>query len=219
MGRQTTVHLQPIVRRDQLVEAQRRDAADFLDRVLRLGRCIVRQATLEIAQNGIPGVAPDADDVGETELGAIGIVDALECLIFGVRQPVEADAVLFGAGFRGQARRALRLVGEIGMRPDQRKAQLGGGAIDRNLHRLEQRLDAGERPHRRRLLGDPRRILENIRKRGDEVVLAACIQIGECFLRHFAPYDPISNASVARCERLACQCCAICSRVGTQTRS
>ena len=33
-----------------------------------------------------------------------------------------------------------------------------------------------------------------------------------------APW-PISAASSARWARLACQCCAICSRVGTQTRS
>ena len=37
--------------------------------------------------------------------------------------------------------------------------------------------------------------------------------------RRRALAHPISNALSARCARLACQCCAICSRVGTQTRS
>src|SRR5436190_11516381 len=31
--------------------------------------------------------------------------------------------------------------------------------------------------------------------------------------------DPICGALAARCARLACQCCAIWRRVGTQTRS
>jgi hypothetical protein len=63
-------------------------------------------------------VAANADDIGKAEFGAVGAVGALECLISGIRQSIEAGAVLLGAGFRGETRRALGLAGEIGMRPD-----------------------------------------------------------------------------------------------------
>jgi hypothetical protein len=46
-------------------------------------------------------VAADADDVGKAKFGTVGIVDPLERHIFGIRQPVEAGAVLLGTGFRG----------------------------------------------------------------------------------------------------------------------
>ena len=80
--------------------------------------------------------------------------------------------------FGGQARRALGLVGEIGMRLYQRETQFGGRAIDHRLHRGEQLVDAGERPLHGRLLGDPRRTFEDIAERGDEIVAAASIEIG-----------------------------------------
>jgi hypothetical protein len=81
---------------------------------LHLGLGIVRQPAFEIAQDGIAGVTANADNIGKAEFGAVGVVDALERDKFGVRQPVEAGAVLLGMRLRGQARRALGFVGEIG---------------------------------------------------------------------------------------------------------
>jgi len=92
---------------------------------------------LEITQDGILGVTADADNVRETGFIAVDLVDALERLVFGVRQPVEADAALFGVGFSGEAGGALGLVGEIGMRLDQRKAKLRRRMVDSGLHRGE----------------------------------------------------------------------------------
>jgi len=79
---------------------------------------IVRQTELEVAQHGILGVPAHADNIGKAEFGAVGIVNALKCLVFGIRQAIKTDAVLLGTGFRGQASGALCLVGEIGMRLD-----------------------------------------------------------------------------------------------------
>ena len=97
MGRQATVHRKLVLGRDELIETQRRDPADFPDRGLHLGLGIVRQPAFEIAQDGIAGVAPNADDIGKAEFRAVGVVDALERFKFGIRKPVEAGAVLFGA--------------------------------------------------------------------------------------------------------------------------
>ena len=100
MGGEMPVHLQPILRRHELVDAQRRDAEDFPERGLDFGGRVIGQAALEIAQHGILGVAADAHDVRETEFLAVGGVDLLERLVFAFRQPVEPGAVLFGGGFR-----------------------------------------------------------------------------------------------------------------------
>ena len=138
MGRQAAVHWKLVLGRDKLIEPQRRDPADFPDRGLRLGLGIVRQPAFEIAQDGIPGVAANADDIGKAEFGAVGVVDALERDKFGIRKPIQAGAVLLGVRFRGEARGALGLVGEIGMRPDQRQPQFLRRAIDHRPHGGEQ---------------------------------------------------------------------------------
>ena len=137
MGRQAAVHRKLILGRDELIETERRDPADFPDRGLRLGLGIIRQPAFEIAQDRIAGVAPNADDIGKAKFAAVGVVDALEGLIFGIRQPIEAGAVLFGVGFRGETGGALGLAGEIGMRLDQRQPQFLRRAVDRRLHRGE----------------------------------------------------------------------------------
>ena len=90
------MHGQLVLGRDELIEPQRRNPADFPDRGLRLGLGIVRQPAFEIAQDGIAGVAANADDIGKAEFGAVGVVDALERYKFGIRKPIQAGAVLFG---------------------------------------------------------------------------------------------------------------------------
>ena len=125
MGRQAAVHRKLVLGRDKLIETQRRDSTDFRNRYSHLGLRAIRQTAFEIAQDGIAGVAANADDIGKAEFRAVGVVDALERLIFGARQAIEADAMLFGAGLRGEARCALGFAGEIGMRPDQRELQFG----------------------------------------------------------------------------------------------
>jgi len=66
-------------------------------------------------------LTPNADDIGKADFRTIGVVDALEGVVFGVRQPVEADAVLLGIRLSAvEARGALGfLFGEIRMRLDQ----------------------------------------------------------------------------------------------------
>src|SRR5437868_3205484 len=105
------------------------------------------------------------------------------------------------------------------MRLDQGQSKLEWRAIDCNPHCRKQRLRACKWPRGGGLLCDPRRIFEDIGKRCDEVVLAARVKIGKAELRHLCLSYPSAGALAARCARLACQCCAICSRVGTHTRS
>ncbi|MEY9590446.1 hypothetical protein ABIA06_002737 [Bradyrhizobium yuanmingense] len=93
--------------------------------------------------------------------------------------PVEPGAVLLVGRFRGEARGALRLVGEIGMRPDQRQLHVRLGTLDRGHQRGVQLVDAGERPLCRELLGDPRRIFDDVGERRDEVGRACSVEIGE----------------------------------------
>ena len=62
----------------------------------------------------IAGVTADADDVGKAEFGAIGIVDALEGFVFGIRQPVKPEAILLGGEFGRQLIGAFGLVGQSG---------------------------------------------------------------------------------------------------------
>ena len=156
MGGQAPVHRQLVVSQHKLVQSQRRNPADFPDRCLRFRRRIVRQAAFEIAQDGIPGLPTRANDIGKAELRPVGIVDALECFKFGIREPVEADAVLLGIGFGREARGALGLVGKIRMHLDQRQTLFGRRVIDHLLHRGEQCVDARERAGCSRLFGDPR---------------------------------------------------------------
>ena len=161
---------------------------------------ILRKPRLEIAQDGILGVSTHADDIGKAELVAIGVVDALERRVFGIRQPVEAGAVLLVGQFRGEPRRALGFVGEIRMRADQRQLHVGFGARSTAHHRGVQLVDAGEGSLRREFPGDPRRIFNNIGERGNEIGFIGGIEIGQRDLRH-RPH-PISNASAARCAML-----------------
>src|SRR6266849_10669274 len=86
---------------------------------------------------------------------------------------------LFGAGLRGEAGGTLRLVGEIWMPPDESKPKLRCRLVDDSLHRVEQLLHSVERPCQGSLLGDPRRIFEDIAESRDELVPAASVQIGE----------------------------------------
>jgi hypothetical protein len=85
----------------------------------------------------------------------------------------QTTAVLLGVRLRGEARGALGLVGEIGMRPDQRYQHFLRRAIDHRLHRGEQLVDAGERPQHGCLLSDPWRVFKDICQRRGEIVLAA----------------------------------------------
>ena len=78
------MHRQPIRRHDKLIEPQRRDPENLRDRKPHFGDHVVRQTALEIAQDRIPALAPDADDVGKAELGAIGVVDLGEGVVFGL---------------------------------------------------------------------------------------------------------------------------------------
>ena len=150
------MHFQLVVGDDELIEPQRGDTADLLDRAPRLGLGDIAQPRLEVAQHGIPGVTAHADDIGEAELVAIGVVDALERGVFCIRQPVEAGAVLLVCRFCSEPRCTLGLVGEIGMRPDQRELHVGLGALDRRHQRCVQLVDTGERPLPGKFLRNPR---------------------------------------------------------------
>ena len=60
-------------------------------------------------------MAPHANDEGESELGAIGIIEPMEGGEFLFRQAVEVGACLFSLQFRGQRAGAGRFAGEIGV--------------------------------------------------------------------------------------------------------
>src|SRR5258706_4403453 len=69
---------------------------------------------------------------------------------------------------------------------DQGQAEFGWRTVNCGFHRVEELVRAGERPRGRGMLGDPRRIFEDARQRGDEVIFAAGVEIGDRRSRHFA---------------------------------
>ncbi len=198
MGRQPAIDGQALAARDLLIEAKRRDPADLLERAFDFLRGIVRQPALEVAQNRILGVAPHADDIGKAELVAIGGVDPLEGRVFGLRQPIQARAVLFGAGIGGEPGRALGLVGEIGVRLDQRHAPVGRGLLDDTGHCGKKLRDACEWP----LVGggfrDPRRMFEDIGEISDEIRFGFCVQVVEVDRLHESNPQDNDGAAAAR---------------------
>ena len=115
MGRQASVHIELIVRYHKFGNTQRRNPVNFVDRILNLGRDIVRQAASEIAQDGIFAVTACAYNIRKPKLGPVGTVKSLKRLEFCIRQPIESSATLFGIGSRGEAGGTVRLVGEIRM--------------------------------------------------------------------------------------------------------
>ena len=177
MRRKPAVHLELVIGDDELIEPQRGDARDFLERAARLGLGDVLQPRVEVPQDGIFGVPARADDIGDAKFFTICLVRPLEGRVFGVRQTVEAGAVLLGTRVKRQSRHALGLVGEVGMRAYQRQLLSGLGARNRRLDRVEQWIDPGKRTARRGLLGDPRRIFDHVFKYGDEIVEARDIEI------------------------------------------
>jgi len=71
------------------------------------------------------------------------------------------------------------------------RAQFGRRtASNRGLHRIEQLVRAGERPYGRGMLGDPGRILENVRERRDEVVCLLPALRSEIVVRDISPSLP-----------------------------
>src|SRR5262245_51225608 len=98
-------------------------------------------------------MAAGADDVGKVKLGAICIVETLECCELGVGQLVKSGAVLLDAGFWRQASRALDLVGEVRMKLDQRTLLLNGHVPNDRGDCIEELLHACERPAGRDMIG------------------------------------------------------------------
>ena len=139
------------------------------------------QAALEITQDGTLGVAARAYDVGKTKLGAVGAVDPLKCLEFGIRQPIESGAVLFGAGFGGEAGGTLCLICEIRMTPDESKPTLRCVWSTTVFIASNSLPHAGKRPCDSSVFGYPGRVFEDIAERRDELVPAASVQIGKKF--------------------------------------
>jgi hypothetical protein len=63
---------------DHVDHAQPRDQADLVERRRALGLGIVAEPPFELAQDGIAGVAADADDEGKAELLPVGGVEPAE---------------------------------------------------------------------------------------------------------------------------------------------
>ncbi len=120
VGRQMSMHLEAIRPLDALIEPQRRDAKDFGERSLSLGRRIVVEPPRELAQDRVLAVPPYAYDEGHTELRTVGVVEAMEGGEFLFAQPVEARAGLLGGGIRRQLAFTRGFAGKIGVTVDQR---------------------------------------------------------------------------------------------------
>ena len=66
------MHLEPVGRVDALVEAQRRDAEDFLQRCRLFGGGVVGKPAFKLPQDRVLGVPPYANDERDTELRLVG---------------------------------------------------------------------------------------------------------------------------------------------------
>ena len=162
------VNFQPIPRSHALIEPQGGDAKYFTQRGLPLGCGIVRQPPRELAQDRCLAVTADADDERHAELGAVGIVEAVEVGEFLLAQPVKPGGGLLGGGVGRQLAFARRLAGEIGMAVDQRALAFVAGILHRVRHGLIERRQACERALGKSLVGDPGRKLHHVGDGGGE---------------------------------------------------
>ena len=128
VGRKPAVHLELVGRADVLVEPQRGDAENLIQRSVVLRRRVVLEPPRELAQDRFLAVAADADDEGDAEFGVIGVVEAVEGGELFLAQPVEAGAGLLGGRVGGELALTRRLAGEVRMGLDQREPDVPSSA-------------------------------------------------------------------------------------------
>jgi hypothetical protein len=155
MHRQAAMNRQRLPGLDRSREPQARDASDLGKRFLLFANRIIAQSPCKGVEDRILGATARANDERQAELFLVGIVQPFEHQEFDLRQAVEPGAVLLARRVRGQARGTLGLVGEIGMRAEQREPLCGRGHLDRGDHGIAQGGEVGERPARRGSIGDP----------------------------------------------------------------
>ena len=78
MGREPSMHLETIGGLEPLIEAKRGDAENFSERRLGFLRHAVLQSAFKLLQDRILTVAAGANDEGNAELLAVGLVQAVK---------------------------------------------------------------------------------------------------------------------------------------------
>ena len=179
MGRQAAVHLETIGGRNPLIEAQRGDAEDFIERRVGLGAHIVLHTTRELLQDRVPAVPAHADDERDAEFFPIGAVELMKLSKFGFRQSVETDAGLFGRGLACHRARPRCLAREIGMSLDQCQPLIRRRGAHSRRHRVVQSRKCAERPLRIDGLRHPGSVLVDIAERGNETRRVAGVEAFE----------------------------------------
>src|SRR5512144_1431119 len=112
------MHGKPIRSAYALVETQRHNAENFLDRRCPLALDVGVAPSVELAQDRVLGVPPHANDERKAELLFVGLVTAMEGRIFVLRQPIEPGAGLLRRRVCSQGAGARGFAGEIGMSLD-----------------------------------------------------------------------------------------------------
>jgi hypothetical protein len=125
---------------DQRDETEPRDQADLVQRCFALGVAIVRDPSLELAKDRIPGVAADANDEGKTEFLPVGGVELAEAVKLLGAEAIEAETALLGLGVVGQFG-AFEPAAKFGMAADEGQLPFGVGLPDRLHHGIVQRRD------------------------------------------------------------------------------
>src|ERR1700733_12225420 len=96
------VHFEAVIGLDALVESQRGDAEDFLERRFLLRASIVVQPPRELAQDRLLAVPAHADNERHGEFLAVSIVETMEIGELRLAELVEAGRGLFGRRIRGE---------------------------------------------------------------------------------------------------------------------
>ena len=168
---------QGVGRFHQLRQPQGRDLRNLRKRGLLLRRRRVPQAAAERIENRVLRMPADAENERKAELRLVGIVRRFKRRELRVRQAIQPGPVLLRHRIAGQARRALGLVGKVGMRLDQGQAAFARRVRDHAEQRLAQGKQACKRTCRGRGLGDPRRVLEDVGERGSKLCGRRRIQV------------------------------------------
>ncbi len=114
MGRQPATDFQTVGAGDALIEAERDDTENLIQRRFALRRGIIAEAFFELAQDRVFAVPAHANDEGNVEFRVIGIVKPVEIGEFIVREPIQSGARLLAFGIVGDGAGERCFAGEIG---------------------------------------------------------------------------------------------------------
>src|SRR5947207_2183676 len=189
-------------------EPQPGNVRDLDERRCQFGRGVVAEPSLEFPENVVAGVPAHADDEGKAEPRAVCLIEPGEAGEFLFAQTIEAATALLGG--RSIRHWAAGLAGKLGMTADERKLLLMRSVVH-GLHQgMMQRFDAGERARGCCRCGSPRRMLEDVAERRDEIRRRRNVKLAQrvAGLCHHALYDPpaprsIGFSALRRCRKAA----------------